>query len=125
MAGLMDNDFGIVCEDQGPGCRVSISGRLTIDSSPDLRTLLLQRLQSSSCQSLTVDFCEVEYMDTSGLAILVEILKVARIQGKTFQLGGLRERPRYVLESSRLLHLFDELKDEMPPPAQSRSGGRE
>jgi anti-sigma B factor antagonist len=125
MAALMDNDFGIVCEDQGAACRVSLSGRLTIDSSPDLRNLLLQRLQSSSCQSLIVDFYEVEYMDTSGLAILVEILKVARIQGKTFQLGGLQERPRYVLETSRLLQLFDELKDEMAPPDESRPGGRE
>lgn len=125
MAASMDKDFGIVFEDQGAKCRVSISGRLTIDSSPDLRTLLLQRLQSSSCQNLTVDFYEVEYMDTSGLAILVELLRVARLQGKTFQLGGLRARPRYVLETSRLLHLFDEVKDEMRPPDQSRPGGRE
>ena len=62
----MDTDFGMVCEHQGAKCRISLSGRLTIDSSPDLRTLLLERLQSSSCESPTVDFYEVEYVDTSG-----------------------------------------------------------
>jgi anti-anti-sigma factor len=56
-----------------------------------------------------VDFFEVVYVDTSGLALLVEILKAARTQGKTFQVSGLRERPRYLLEATRLLHLFNEV----------------
>ena len=87
----------------------SLSGRITIDSSPDLRELLLGQLESSSCQILTVDFHEVAYVDTSGLALLVEILKAARTQGKAFHLSGLQERPRYLLEATRLLHLFDEV----------------
>jgi anti-sigma B factor antagonist len=91
---------------------VSLSGRITIDTSPDLRARLFQLLQSSSCQALTVDFCEVYYVDTSGLAVLVEVLKAVRSQGKTFRLSGLRERPRYLLESTRLLHLFEEVKPE-------------
>jgi len=122
MAASMDKDFGVVCEDQGAWCRVSLSGRITIDSSPDLRTLLLQRLQSSSCQSLTVDFYEVEYVDSSGLAILVEVLKASRVHGKAFHLSRLRERQRYLLETTRLLHLFDELEEELPPADQSRPG---
>ncbi len=52
-----------------------------------------------SCQNLTVDFREVPYVDTSGLAVLVEILKAARTQGKTFHLSGLSERPRYLAGS--------------------------
>lgn len=118
----MDTDFGILSEHQGVSCHISLSGRITIDSSPDLRTLLLQRLQSSTCQSLTVDFYDVEYVDTSGLAILVEILKAARVQGKTFHLGRLRERPRYLLEATRLLHLFDEINGEFPQADRSGPG---
>jgi anti-sigma B factor antagonist len=100
-------EAGIVCEQHGADCQVLLSGRLTIDSSPGLREILLQQLQDPSCQSMTADFYEVEYVDTSGLAILVEILKTARIQRKTFHLSRLRERPRYLLEATRLLHLFD------------------
>ena len=103
------DDIRAVCEQHGSECQVSLSGRITIDSSPDLRELLLGQLESSSCQILTVDFHEVAYVDTSGLALLVEILKAARTQGKAFHLSGLQERPRYLLEATRLLHLFDEV----------------
>jgi anti-sigma B factor antagonist len=110
----MPLDAGVraASEYRGPECRVSLSGRITIDSSPGLRALLLERLETPSCETLTVDFCEVTYVDTSGLAILVEILRAARTQGKSFRLSGLRERPRYLLETTRLLHLFDEMNPE-------------
>jgi len=94
---------------RGGDCLVSIVGRITIDSSPDLRILLLQRLGTADCESLTVDFYEVAYVDTSGLAVLLEVLRAARRLNKTFHLSGLRERPRYVLEATRLLRLFDEV----------------
>jgi anti-sigma B factor antagonist len=105
----MDADIRAVSETRGAECEIRVSGRITIDSSPSFRALLLQRLESPSCQSLTVDFSEVPYVDTSGLAVLVEILKAARTHGKTFQLSGLRERPRYLLDATRLLHLFPEV----------------
>jgi anti-anti-sigma factor len=104
----MNTDVGIQCDQHGSECQVSLSGRITIDSSPDLKVLLLQRLQSPSCQSLTVDFYEVLYMDASGIAVLLEILKASRNQGKTFRLSRLRERPRFLLEAWRLLPLFEE-----------------
>ena len=111
----LDEGIQAVSENRGAESRVSLSGRITIDSSPGLRALLLERLESPGCQTLTVDFCEVTYIDTSGLAILVEVLRAARIQGKAFRLSGLRERPRYLLETTRLLHLFTEVNPEMPP----------
>ena len=83
-----------------------------MNSSPGLRAFLLEHLKSPGCQILTADFCEVAYIDTSGLAILVEILRAARTQGKAFRLSGLRERPRYLLETTRLLRLFDEMNAE-------------
>ncbi len=110
----LDPDIRAVCEYRAAECQVRLSGRITIDSSPNLRALLLQRLESPTCQILTVDFCEIAYIDTSGLAILVEILKAARTQGKTFNLSGLQERPRFLLEATRLLHLFHEVNHETP-----------
>lgn len=104
----LDAEFGILWDQQETQSRVSLSGRITIDSSPDLRMLLLQHLQSPACQSLTVDLFQVAYIDTSGLAILVEILRAAHTQGKAFRLSRIRERPRYLLEATRLLHLFEE-----------------
>ena len=84
-------------EHRGVECQAVLTGRITIDSSPELRETLLKQLASPSCRTLTIDFKEVVYVDTSGLAVLVEILKAARTQGKEFQLTGLKERPRYLL----------------------------
>jgi len=116
---VLDANIRAVCEDLGNECHVLLSGRITIDSSPGLHRLLLQRIESSDCQRLTVDFCDVSYVDTSGLAILVEILKTAQMLGKTLRLSRLRERPRYLLETTRLLHLFEEVNRE--DPCQSHS----
>jgi anti-sigma B factor antagonist len=95
------------CEQHGTECRAKLSGRINIDSSPELRPLLLRVLTASHCQLLIVDFCDVAYIDTSGLAVLVQVLKSARQFGKKLQLSGLRERPRYLLESTGLLRLFE------------------
>jgi anti-sigma B factor antagonist len=104
----VDSPAGIVCEQHGEVCQISLSGRITIDSSPELRKLLLRQLESPLCRTLSVDLYEVDYIDTSGLAILVETLKAARTRRKILRLSRLGERPRYLLESTRLLHLFQD-----------------
>jgi anti-anti-sigma factor len=65
-------------------------------------------LRAPDCQRLEVSFSEVVYIDTSGIAVLVEALKSARHFGKKLELSGLRDRPRYLLESSGLLSFFEE-----------------
>lgn len=105
-------DVAAMFEHRGAECQAVLTGRITIDSSPELREALLERLASPSCRIMTIDFNEVAYVDTSGLAILVEILKAARTQGKEFQLTGLKQRPRYLLETTRLLRFFHEAEVE-------------
>jgi anti-anti-sigma regulatory factor len=56
---------------------------------------------------LTVDFQEVSYVDTSGVAILMEVLQSARAAGKAFELKNLQERPRYLFQAIGLLHFFE------------------
>lgn len=109
-----DTGMNATIERSAGKCLVKISGRITIDSSPDLRILLLECLESSNCKSLTVDFSGVVYVDTSAVAILLEALRAALARKKTFQLTGLRERARYLLEATRLLHLFDQVANERP-----------
>ena len=95
-------------------CIISVSGRITIDSAPDLRALLLQHLESAACDTLTVDLYEVLYVDTSCLAVLLEILRAGRARKKTLYLSGLRDRPRFLLEAIRILPLFNEVSRDVP-----------
>lgn len=99
----------VTSQGQGKGsdCLVAVAGPITVDSSPDLRKQLLQCLWESECEGIVVDFSDVAYVDTSALAVLLEVFKAALMLNKNFQLRGLRDRPRYLFETTRLLRLFE------------------
>jgi len=103
-----ESDFRIHFEQHGPKSRAAVSGRINIDTSPEFRGSLLRMLRVQDCQCLEVSLCEVAYIDTSGLAVLVDVLKSARQLGKKLELSGLQERPRYLLEATGLLRFFVE-----------------
>jgi anti-sigma B factor antagonist len=105
-----ESDLQIRFEQHGPKSRAVLSGRINIDSSPEFRGSLLRMLRMPDCQCLEVSFCEVAYIDTSGLAVLVDVLKSARHLGKKLELSGLQERPRYLLEATGLLRFFVEAR---------------
>jgi anti-sigma B factor antagonist len=86
---------------------VSLSGRLTIDSSPELRNQLLAMLYGRKLENLVIDLSDVSYVDVSGVATFLETLKVARARKTGLQLKGLHDRPLYLLEVTGLLSLFE------------------
>jgi anti-sigma B factor antagonist len=79
------------------GSIVHLRGRLNIDSSPALRDRLLPMLGAQSSEAVIVDLTDVSYVDSSGIATLIEGLKIARLRQTTLCLHGLQ---------GRLLHLF-------------------
>jgi anti-sigma B factor antagonist len=89
------------------GVLVSLRGRLTIDSSPELRNQLLAVLYGETLESLVIDLSDVPYVDLSGVATLLETLRIARSRKTGLQLKGLHDRPRYLLEVTGLLSLFE------------------
>ena len=101
-------DMQVKVQDRGAGCLVSISGRITIDSSPELLSLLLQNLSAAGRDSVTVDLSDAVYIDTSALAVLLEVLKAARKLKRKFHLTGLRGRPLYLMEVTGFIRLFSE-----------------
>jgi anti-sigma B factor antagonist len=101
------NLLGISVTHTEGGTLVSLGGRLTIDSSPALREQLLAILHGETLQNLTVDLSDVPYMDLSGVATLLEALKTARARTIGLELTGLHDRPRYLLEVTGLLSLFE------------------
>jgi anti-sigma B factor antagonist len=86
---------------------VSLGGRLTIDSSPELRSQLLAVLYGETLENLVIDLSDVPYVDLSGVATLLETLTVARGRKTSLQLKGLHDRPLYLLEVTGLLSLFE------------------
>jgi anti-sigma B factor antagonist len=84
---------------------VSLQGRITVGNSNEMRRTLADALRSQP-KELTVDLSSVTYMDTSGLATLMEAMRIARQQGTRLVLGSIQDQPRYLLKVTDLDHLF-------------------
>jgi anti-anti-sigma factor len=89
------------------GTLVSVHGRLTIESSPELRNHLLVVLYGETLEKLVIDLSDVPYVDLAGVATLLETLRVARGRKIGLHLKGLQDRPFYFLEVTGLLSLFE------------------
>ena len=71
--------------------------------------LLRQRLsqvQSSQPSRLIIDLSQVPYMDSSGVATLVEAMQVARRGGSKLILCALQDKVRSIFEIARLDMVF-------------------
>ena len=92
---------------------VSISGRVAIDTSSRMRDRLADALRLKP-DAVTIDLSQVDYMDTSGLATLIEAMRLARQQKTELLLRGVQEQPRYLLKVSDLDHVFPIEEDAKP-----------
>ena len=101
-----NRDLNISVSKSDAGARVSLSGRLSIDTSPEVRDRLLALLGQKVQSSVMIDMAELTYLDCSGIATLVESLKIARSRNATLLFMGLSDGPRYLLEATGLLYLF-------------------
>lgn len=97
----------IAIRDGEEGITMRLCGRLNIHSSPALRDRLLASFQAQSLRSVVVDFSDVSYVDSSGIATLIEGLKMARQRRTTLCLLGLQGRLLHLFEITGMLGLFD------------------
>jgi anti-sigma B factor antagonist len=85
-----------------------LQGRIDIESSPHLRDQLLALLRRQDPPgTIAIDLTAVTYLDTSGIATLVEELKVARLGGIAMHLQGLQGPLLHLLQSTGIGSLFD------------------
>jgi anti-sigma B factor antagonist len=84
---------------------VAFHGRITVENAGEVRTTLRGALHAKRA-NLCVDLSDVSYIDTSGVATLMEAARTARRQGQQLVLAGLHDQPRVLLETTHLDHLF-------------------
>jgi anti-sigma B factor antagonist len=83
---------------------VAFEGDVDLDSSPAARKVLLECVKLR--RSIVVDMSEVSYIDSSGVASLVESLQAARKAGLGFALVTVSESAMRVLQLARLDQVF-------------------
>ncbi len=90
-------------EEQGATI-VSFVGDVDLQSSPDARKVLLECVGKEI--PVLVDLSRVEYIDSSGVASLVESFQSARKLGQTMVLVAVSEGALRVLQLARLDKVF-------------------
>jgi len=84
-----------------------VSGDIDLASSPELRKALLREFRELKVPRVVLNLGAVRYMDSSGVASLVEGLKASRDVGSRFILFGLNRTIREVLQLSKLVKIFE------------------
>ncbi|MDJ0657825.1 MAG: STAS domain-containing protein [Xanthomonadales bacterium] len=83
---------------------VSVSGEVDLSWSSDVRSAILDALNQHS--AVLVELSGVSYIDSSGIAALVEGYQTSKSRGASFGLLGISDAVRAVLELARLDQVF-------------------
>jgi anti-sigma B factor antagonist len=86
---------------------LDVVGDITLYNSPNVRKVILDLLKGKRVPHVIVNLEKVRYIDSAGVASLVEGLKVSRDLKSEFSLFGLSRTTREVLELTRLIKVFD------------------
>jgi anti-sigma B factor antagonist len=103
-----DTNFNISVDREGRDAIVQLTGRVDVDSSPDLRYRLRTLLSEERLpQTIIVDLSAVSYIETSGVATLIEALRTARHHQIDFRLKGLSGAVLRLFQVTGVLALFE------------------
>jgi anti-sigma B factor antagonist len=89
---------------QGSYVVLELTGEVDLHFSPQARKQILQQLKNK--HNLLVDLSAVEYIDSSGVASLVEGFQVAKTHNLEFGLVGVSDSAMQVLQLARLDSVF-------------------
>jgi anti-sigma B factor antagonist len=91
---------------EGDMVYASIRGEIDLHNSPELRTELLDIVMKTSPKRLVLNLEQVPYMDSSAIAVMVELLQKIRRSGGKIILTNLQPRVQGLLEIARLNTIF-------------------
>jgi anti-sigma B factor antagonist len=92
---------------QGPSeLRISVTGRVVIESSPHFRASLMNAIRQATSAVLVIDLSALTYLDTSGAATLLEAALIASVRGARLRVVGLIGEPRLLAQIAELDVIF-------------------
>jgi anti-sigma B factor antagonist len=89
---------------EGETTIVALSGDVDLDNSPQVRAVLLDSVREK--RGVLVEMSAVSYIDSSGIASLVEAYQSARHGSTGFALVAVSDAAMRVLELARLDQVF-------------------
>jgi anti-sigma B factor antagonist len=89
------------------GSMLLIKGDVDMNSSPDVRSSLDEIFKQGGGKALLINLSGVRYMDSSGIATLVEAMQNCMKLGMKLRLVELSPAVRDVFELARLSSIFE------------------
>jgi len=109
-----DNEIDVQVFRTEARTEVVVSGRVTVNSSMHLRSVMLRLLQKGSDGLVIIDLTRVSYIDTSGIATLLESLRTAvRRSVRLRVIGAKRGQVRLLAETVELADIFSAVGSEV------------
>ena len=96
-----------------PEPTIVITGRVTVSSSPHVRSTLFELIRQRPARALSIDLSSVSHMDISGFAALLEGLNCAHEHSIRLRLTGINGQPRRLAEFAQLDEIFRTLGSEV------------
>lgn len=91
----------------GAATVIDVEGRVTLENAPEFLEILMSVLKKEKPPRVIVNMSHVSYIDTAGVACLVQALKVSRDSKIGFALFGLGSITRDVFQLTRLISVFE------------------
>ena len=98
-------ELDIQTEEISDGLILRPNGEIDLSCTRVLRSRLSE-VQQAKPSRLIIDLSAVPYMDSSGVATLVEAMQIARRNGSKLVLSGLQVKVRSIFEIARLDMIF-------------------
>ena len=84
---------------------ISLEGEIDLHVSPRIAATLITAVKEKP-RNLIVDLAKVSYIDSSGLAVLIEAMQSVERYGGKFALVALQENVKPIFEIARLDQVF-------------------
>jgi len=102
------SEEAVYIDESGPDLRLSVSGHMTAQLCPSLKSAFMARLPRIFDGRVRIDLSACEYMDSSFLGLLVQFSKAATATGLSKPvLHGVGNICRELLETMGMTRLFE------------------
>jgi anti-anti-sigma factor len=105
-AAVRANELLVETRQSGRRTIVVVNGRITVDSSPQLRRVLRAAIGAPASAGVVIDFAGTFYLDTSAIATLLEAAMLASDRRVALCVIGLAGDARLVAQTVELDRIF-------------------
>jgi anti-anti-sigma factor len=116
----MNSPLDATVRPDGTSTRIVLTGRIDRDGDEAMTRAWQQARELGSCE-VVLDFGATDYINSTGIALIVRLLAEARRDGRPVRASGLSEHYREIFRITRLSD-FITLEDGGPAPTAHAPG---